>query len=92
MYYKANRFAVSGPDETVEWPAYSHLMDYECELACVIGTGGVDIPRGRAWSTCSATPSSMTSAPRRAGREMAGGLGPAKGKDFDTPMPSVRAS
>ncbi len=43
VYYKANRFATSGPDDEILWPAYSRLMDYECELACIIGRGGVDI-------------------------------------------------
>ena len=40
VYYKCNRFAVCGPDETVVWPAYSQIMDYELELAAVIGVGG----------------------------------------------------
>jgi 2-keto-4-pentenoate hydratase/2-oxohepta-3-ene-1,7-dioic acid hydratase in catechol pathway len=84
VYYKANRFAVSGPDETVEWPAYSQLMDYECELACVIGKGGRDIPAGRAREHIFGfTIMNDFSARDAQAVEMAGGLGPAKGKDFD---------
>ena len=47
IYYKANRFSVVGHDAEVRWPSYCELLDYELELACVIGTGGVDIPRER---------------------------------------------
>jgi 2-keto-4-pentenoate hydratase/2-oxohepta-3-ene-1,7-dioic acid hydratase in catechol pathway len=43
FWYKANRFAVSGPDITVEWPSYSQLIDYELEMAVVIGRRGRDI-------------------------------------------------
>jgi len=84
LYYKANRFAVSGPDEIVEWPAYSRLMDYECELACVIGRGGRDIGPDRAREHIFGyTIFNDFSARDAQAVEMAGGLGPAKGKDFD---------
>ena len=85
IYYKANRFAVNGPDADVVWPAYSQVMDYELELACVIGAGGRDIPRERAaahifgytiFNDASARDAQLV--------EMPGQLGPAKGKDFDT--------
>jgi 2-keto-4-pentenoate hydratase/2-oxohepta-3-ene-1,7-dioic acid hydratase in catechol pathway len=85
IYYKANRFSVVGPDTEVRWPAYSQVMDYELELACVIGRKGIDIPREEAsqyifgytiFNDASARDAQM--------REMAGQLGPAKGKDFDT--------
>lgn len=84
LYYKANRFSISGPGDVIRWPAYSRLMDYECELACVIGTGGVDIPRDRALAhVFGYTVFNDFSARDAQGAEMAGGLGPAKGKDFD---------
>jgi 2-keto-4-pentenoate hydratase/2-oxohepta-3-ene-1,7-dioic acid hydratase in catechol pathway len=84
LYYKANRFSTSGPDDTIQWPAYSRLMDYECELACVIGTGGVNIPRDRAMERVFGyTIFNDFSARDAQGPEMSGGLGPAKGKDFD---------
>lgn len=85
IYYKANRFSVVGPEAEVRWPGYSQIMDYELELACVIGKMGVDIPREEAsryifgytiFNDASARDAQM--------REMAGQLGPAKGKDFDT--------
>ncbi len=84
LYYKANRYSVSGPDDTIRWPAYSRLMDYECELACVIGKAGRDIPRERALEfVFGYTIFNDFSARDAQGAEMAGGLGPAKGKDFD---------
>ncbi len=84
LYYKANRFAVSGPDDDVIWPDYSRLMDYECELACVIGRAGRDIPAGRARDHIFGfTVFNDFSARDAQGAEMPGGLGPAKGKDFD---------
>jgi 2-keto-4-pentenoate hydratase/2-oxohepta-3-ene-1,7-dioic acid hydratase in catechol pathway len=43
IYYLSNRFSVIGPEETVFWPRYSKVMDYEIELAAVIGRRGRDI-------------------------------------------------
>ncbi len=84
LYYKANRFSISGPGDTIRWPAYSRIMDYECELAVVIGTGGADIPRDRARTAVFGyTIFNDFSARDAQGAEMPGGLGPAKGKDFD---------
>jgi len=84
LYYKANRFSISGPGETIRWPAYSRIMDYECELACVIGVEGVDIPREHALAhVFGYTIFNDFSARDAQGAEMPGGLGPAKGKDFD---------
>ncbi len=84
LYYKANRFSISGPGDTVRWPRYSRLMDYECELACIIGRPGVDIARERAHEHIFGyTIFNDFSARDAQGAEMAGGLGPAKGKDFD---------
>jgi len=85
IYYKANRFSVVGPDAEVVWPHYAELLDYELELACVIGTGGVDIARDDALTHVFGwTIFNDVSARDAQMREMAGQLGPAKGKDFDT--------
>lgn len=84
LYYKANRFSISGPGDTISWPAYSRIMDYECELACIVGREGVDIPRDRALAhVFGYTIFNDFSARDAQGAEMPGGLGPAKGKDFD---------
>jgi 2-keto-4-pentenoate hydratase/2-oxohepta-3-ene-1,7-dioic acid hydratase in catechol pathway len=85
IYYKANRFAVIGTGADVVWPSYSQVMDYELELACVIGTGGRDIAREDAASHIFGFTIFNDASARDAQLvEMGGQLGPAKGKDFDT--------
>lgn len=84
VYYITNRFSVVGPDETVRWPRYSQFMDFELEVAMVIGQGGRDIPVARArehifgytiYNDFSARDAQLA--------EMPGMLGPTKGKSFD---------
>jgi 2-keto-4-pentenoate hydratase/2-oxohepta-3-ene-1,7-dioic acid hydratase in catechol pathway len=85
IYYKGNRFSVIGPDEEIRWPGYAEVLDYELELACVVGRAGVDIRRDDAASHIFGyTIFNDVSARDAQLREMAGQLGPAKGKDFDT--------
>ncbi len=85
IYYKGNRFSFIGHDETVRWPAFSDHMDLELELAIVIGQGGTDIPAASAadhiWGYTILNDMTARDAQMA---EMAGQLGPAKGKDFDT--------
>lgn len=85
IYYKANRLAVVGPDADVIWPDYAEVMDYELEFGFFIGKGGKNIAKGDArahifgysiFNDISARDAQMI--------EMPGGLGPGKGKDFDT--------
>jgi len=84
IYYKSNRFAVSGPDEEVPWPSYSKYMDYEFEIACVLGKGGKDIKADDAASHIFGyTIFNDFSARDAQAKETLGFLGPAKGKDFD---------
>ncbi|MBL8651121.1 MAG: fumarylacetoacetate hydrolase family protein [Sphingopyxis sp.] len=86
VYYISNRMAVAGPDADVEWPTYSHGIDYEMEWAAVIGTAcrGVDAGAARAhifgytvFNDWSARDEQM-----RAMRASGANLGPARGKDF----------
>ncbi len=84
IYYKGNRFAVAGPGSTVPWPSYSRVIDYELEIACVIGAGGRDITREDAQNHIFGyTIFNDLTARDAQFREMQGPLGPAKGKDFD---------
>lgn len=84
IYYKGNRFAIAGPDEDVFWPTYSEYMDYECELACVIGKRGKDITVEDAGTHIFGfTVFNDLSARDAQAKETVGWLGPAKGKDFD---------
>jgi len=88
LYYKCNRFAVADPDKEIIWPRYSKLMDYELELACIIGKGGKDIKRENAREHIFGfTVFNDLSARDAQGPEMQGGLGPAKAKDFDDASP-----
>ncbi len=85
IYYKCNHLSVIGHGQDTIWPAYSALMDYELELAIVIGKGGVDIAVEEAMDhVFGYTIYNDMSARDAQVQEMAGRLGPAKGKDFDT--------
>lgn len=84
IYYKANRFAVVGPDTEIRWPDYSQAMDYEFEIGCVIGKTGRDIERPEARAHIFGfTIFNDFSARDTQGVEMESGLGPSKSKDFD---------
>ncbi len=84
VYYTANALAVAGPDAEVTWPAYSESMDYELELALVIGRAGRDIAREQALShAVGLTILNDLSARDAQMQVMPAGLGPGIGKDFD---------
>jgi 2-keto-4-pentenoate hydratase/2-oxohepta-3-ene-1,7-dioic acid hydratase in catechol pathway len=81
--YKGNPDTVVGPGDTVEWPAYSDLWDYELELAAVVGKRGTDIDATEAEEYIAGyTVFNDFSARDTQGEEMDANLGPAKGKDF----------
>jgi len=85
IYYKCNRFSVIGTGQDILWPRYCKLLDYELEFGAFIGRGGKNIARqearGHIFGYCIFNDVSARDAQMR---EMAGQLGPAKGKDFDT--------
>ncbi len=84
IYYKCNRFAVQGTGADIHWPAYSKVMDYELEIAAVIGRKGRDIAeKDASQHIFGFTIFNDFSARDAQAREMSGPLGPAKGKDFD---------
>ena len=84
IFYITNRFSVVGHEAEVAWPRYSRYMDYELEVAIVIGKGGKDIARNDAWDHIFGyTIFNDFSARDAQIKEMAGMLGPAKGKSFD---------
>ena len=37
VFYKGNRRSVLGPDDPAPWPSYTGKLDYECEVAAVVG-------------------------------------------------------
>lgn len=84
IYYITNRFAVGAPGSTVMWPRYSKVMDYELELACFTWGKGSDISVSRAREHIFGFTIFNDFSARDIQRlEMAGRLGPAKGKSFN---------
>jgi 2-keto-4-pentenoate hydratase/2-oxohepta-3-ene-1,7-dioic acid hydratase in catechol pathway len=84
IFYHPNRFNVCGTGADVPWPAFSERMDFELEFGCWIGKPGKDIPRERAREHIFGySIFNDFSARDEQAREMAGQLGPGKGKDFD---------
>ncbi|CAM3674823.1 fumarylacetoacetate hydrolase family protein [Mesobacillus zeae] len=85
VFYFTNHLAIKGPEEEIRRPKSCHWLDYELEIACVIGKQGRNIIAEEAddhifgyfimndWS-----------ARDLQRKEMKVGLGPAKGKDFAT--------
>ena len=83
VYYKGNHRQLIGPDEVCPWPAYSRRLDFELELAMIVGRGGRDIPPERAGDHIFGfTVFNDFSARDVQTKEMSAWLGPAKGKDF----------
>lgn len=83
VFYFSNHTAVAGPDEVIPVPKSSQALDYELEVACVIGKPGKDIPTDEAERYIFGyTILNDWSARDVQAQEMSVGLGPAKGKDF----------
>ena len=83
IYYKGNHRQWIDPEETCPWPPYTDFMDFELELAMIVGKSGTDIPKDKAGehifgfsvlNDFSARDVQM--------KEVTAWLGPAKGKDF----------
>ena len=87
VYYKGNHHTIIGPDENLAWPLNTTKLDYELELACVIGSKGKDILEREAQDYIAGyTIMNDFSARDIQFQEMACRLGPAKGKDFATAL------
>jgi len=85
VFYFSNPNSMLGPEATVFAPQGSQELDYELELGIVIGTAGRDIAESKAWEHIAGfTIINDFSARDLQRKEMAVGLGPAKGKDFAT--------
>jgi 2-keto-4-pentenoate hydratase/2-oxohepta-3-ene-1,7-dioic acid hydratase in catechol pathway len=83
-YYKGLPDTVIGPGDEIPWPSYSRQLDYELEIACVIGRPGQNIAAADArdhifgwtvWNDLSARDTQS--------RELPLNMGPAKAKDWD---------
>lgn len=83
VFYYTNTSAIYGPDDTIPYPSYTDALDYELEVACVIGKAGIDIRAEDAENYIFGyTIFNDWSARDVQRKEMKVGLGPAKGKDF----------
>ncbi|QOR64681.1 fumarylacetoacetate hydrolase family protein [Cytobacillus suaedae] len=90
VFYFSNHMAMKGPNQVITRPRNCEWLDYELEIACVIGKKGTNIKASEAedyifgyfilndWS-----------ARDLQRQEMKVGLGPAKGKDFSTSIGPV---
>ena len=82
-YYKGATAHFLGPGDEVLWPHYTDKLDYELELALVIGREGKNISTDQAWNhVFGLTILNDISARDMQKRETTIRLGPAKGKDF----------
>ncbi len=85
VFYKGNPRSIIGPGAVIPWPAFTRKLDFEFEIAAVVGKGGRDISVKDAhkhiagyivMNDCSARDIQKN--------EMVCRMGPAKGKDFAT--------
>ncbi|MEX2162454.1 MAG: fumarylacetoacetate hydrolase family protein [Anaerolineales bacterium] len=87
VFYFTNPHTIHGPNEDVAIPAFTQAMDYELEVAAIIGRPGRDIPADKALDHIFGfTIMNDWSARDVQRKEMKVGLGPAKGKDFATSL------
>ena len=87
VFYFSNPSSILGPDEPVPYPHPSTALDYELEVAAIIGRECRDVPADRAEGVIAGYTILNDWSARDVQRaEMRVGLGPAKGKDFATSL------
>ncbi|PKN93903.1 MAG: fumarylacetoacetase [Chloroflexi bacterium HGW-Chloroflexi-6] len=83
IFYYTNHNTVIGPDAPLACPRYTAALDYELEIAAVVGLGGKNLSATAAADHIfGVTVFNDWSARDIQRAEMKAGLGPAKGKDF----------
>jgi fumarylacetoacetate (FAA) hydrolase len=80
VFYFSNPAAIFGPDDEIPYPPGTNELDYELEVAAIIGAEG---------AIGGFTVMNDWSARDLQRKEMKVGLGPAKGKDFATSLGPV---
>jgi fumarylacetoacetate (FAA) hydrolase len=86
-FYFSNTSEIYGPDQPVPYPVGSNELDFELEIACVIGREGKDIPVEEAATYIAGyTIMNDWSARDFQRKDMVLNLGPGKGKDFATSL------
>lgn len=87
IYYKGNHRSILGPEAGLQRPSFTNELDFELEIACVLGAGGIDLDdQAAAASIFGFTIMNDWSARDVQRVEMASRLGPAKSKDFATSL------
>jgi 2-keto-4-pentenoate hydratase/2-oxohepta-3-ene-1,7-dioic acid hydratase in catechol pathway len=83
-YWKGNCNSIVGPDTELLFPPYANDLDVECELVCIVGTGGKNLDRkGAEQAIAGYSIMNDVSAREIQKIEKKAGRGPSKGKDFD---------
>ena len=83
IFYFTNPNNIYGPEDEIPYPSYTREMDYELEIAAVIGKPGINIkPEDAPKHIFGYTIFNDWSARDVQREELKVGLGPAKGKDF----------
>ncbi len=83
IFYYTNPLSVIGPNAPLRYPRYTQALDYELEIAAIIGRPGTNLsPQKAADHIFGFTIFNDWSARDIQQTEMKAGLGPAKGKDF----------
>lgn len=83
VYYKGNPREVYGPGDLLPWPSYTRKLDFEFEVAAVVGLKGRDIPAKLAKEHIFGYMVFNDLSARDVQKnEMLCRMGPAKGKDF----------
>jgi len=87
-FWKGNADSITGPGVTLEYPPYANILDVECELVAIVGTGGKNLSESQAEAAIAGyTIMNDVSVREIQMLEMKSGRGPAKGKDFDRAYP-----
>jgi len=90
VFYYTNPNSIFGPDDEIPYPHYTQALDFELEIAVIIGKGGINIkPEDGPKHIFGYTIFNDWSARDVQREEMKVGLGPAKGKDFASSLGPV---
>ena len=90
VFYYTNPHSIFGPDDEIPYPHYTQALDFELEIAVVIGKPGINIkPENALDHIFGYTIFNDWSARDVQRAEMKVGLGPAKGKDFASSLGPV---
>jgi len=86
-FYYSNPAMLYGQNDQIPYPSYTKTLDYELEVACIIGKSGINIREEEAETHIAGyTIMNDWSARDIQQPEMKIGLGPAKAKDFATSL------